>query len=62
MLLSVAILLCNTTLSITATINGSAVVFLVDLGSALSRLCKDMWEKCTELEHSLKESKETCGC
>ncbi|XP_065909335.1 uncharacterized protein [Dysidea avara] len=40
--------------SVTATINGSAVVFLVDSGSALTILRKDTWEKCKESGQNLR--------
>ena len=33
-------------LSVTATVNGSAVVFLIDSGSTLTMLHKDTWERC----------------
>ena len=39
--------------SLTATINGNIVVFLVDTGSALTILRKDTWERCKQPEQQL---------
>jgi len=40
--------------SVTATVNGSAVVFLIDSRSALTTLRKDTWERCKGAQQKLK--------
>ena len=51
---AVSIINPSMSFSVTATINGSAVVFLVDSGSALTILRKDTWEKCKESGQNLR--------
>ena len=46
MSITISIVNPSVSLSLTATINGNAVVFLVDTGSALTILQKDIWERC----------------
>jgi len=57
----VSIINPNMYFSVSATINGTAVVFLIDSGSALTILHKDMWENCKE-SGQVMESEEACGC
>ena len=52
--LSTSIVNPSVFLSLAATINGNTVVFLVDTGSALTILRKDIWERCKGPEQQLE--------
>ena len=52
--LSTSIVNPSVFLSLAATINGNTVVFLVDTGSALTILQKDIWERCKGPEQQLE--------
>ena len=52
--LSTSIVNPSVFLSLAATINGNTIMFLVDTGSALTILRKDIWERCKGPEQQLE--------